>query len=71
MQEILQKFPEVFKEGLREINTFQASLKRASPTFKKECPVPFALKEVIEREIDRLEEVGIIQKSHTVNGQPR
>ena len=47
-----------FKEGLGVMNTFEAQLqvkKGAKPRFCKARPIPFALKEAIDRELDRLE----------------
>ena len=68
-QDIMAKFPEVFKEGLGHMNTFTATLKLkegANPRFVRAMPVPFALKEAIEQELDRLEKAGIVEKvSHS------
>ena len=53
-------------EGLGQINnTFEAALQLkpgAKPKFCKACPVPFALKAAIEKELDRLESEGILEK---------
>ncbi len=62
---LLERYVEVFEEGLGPMNTFEASLSvkpGCKPRFHKARPVPFALKPAIERELDRLEEAGIIQK---------
>ena len=65
----MAKFPEVFKEGLGHMNTFTATLKLkegANPRFVRARPVPFALKEAIEQELDRLQKAGIVEKvSHS------
>ena len=64
-QRILDKFSDVFEEGLGEMNTFTASLQLkpgATPRFVKARPVPFAIKQAIEQELDRLEEAGIVEK---------
>ena len=64
-QRILDKFSDVFEEGLGEMNTFTASLQLkpgVTPRFVKARPVPFALKQAIEQELDRLEEAGIVEK---------
>ena len=61
---LLQKYGNVFKEGLRVMNTFEARLQvkeGARPKFCKARPVPFALKEAIDRELDRLEAEGILE----------
>ena len=61
---LLQKYGNVFKEGLGVMNTFEARLQvkeGARPKFCKARPVPFALKEAIDRELDRLEAEGILE----------
>ena len=56
------------------MNTFEASLSvkpECKPRFHKARPVPFALKPAIERELDHLEEAGIIQKvAHSLWAAP-
>ena len=62
---LLDKYAEVFEEGLGTINTFVASQSvkpECKHRFHKARPVPFALKPAIEHELDCLEEAGIIQK---------
>ena len=61
---LLGKYPEVF-EGPGLMNTFEACLQLKPgfrPKFHKARPVPFALKQSIEQELDRLEGEGIIEK---------
>lgn len=63
---ILQRHKGVFEEGPSTIRGFKASIKMrkdAQPIFKKANPVPYALKEAVERELDRLETMGIISKT--------
>ena len=65
VEALLDKYSEVFKEGLGKISTFEASLHLkpgSRPKFFKTRPVPFALKQAVERELERLEELGIIEK---------
>ena len=65
---LLDKYSEVFKDGLGKMRTFEASLHLqpgSRPKFFKARPVPFALKQAVERELDRLDELGIIKKSYT------
>ena len=62
---LLNKYDEVFKDKPGEINTFEATLhlkENAVPKFRKARTVPFALKEAIEQELNRLEQDGIIEK---------
>ena len=63
--EALLKYAPVFQEGLGEMNTFTATVsvrEGAKPKFWKPRPVPFALREAVKRELDRLEKAGIIEK---------
>ena len=65
VERLLKKYVNVFKEGLGVINTFEAQLQvkeGAKPRFCKARPVPFALKEAIDRELDRLEAEGILER---------
>lgn len=62
---LLQKYNTVFTEGLGVMNTFEAALQLkegAKPKFCHARPVPFALKGVIEKELDRLEAEGTLKK---------
>ena len=63
---LLSKYDEVFKDKPGEINTFEATLhlkENAVPKFRSKArTVPFALKEAIEQELNRLEQDGIIEK---------
>ena len=62
---LLGKFDKVFKDEPGEINTFEAALhlkENVVPKFCKARTVPFALKEAIEQELNRLEQNGIIEK---------
>ncbi len=60
------KHQEVFSEMLGTISPYQAKLsvaKDAKPKFFKPHFVPFALKERVNIELDRLEEAGVIEKT--------
>ena len=59
-----KRHPLLFVQGLGEFNgpkVFVAIEANAKPRFSKTCPVPFALKERVEAEIDRLESTGVIK----------
>ena len=65
VEALVQKYPEVFQSGLGTMNSFKAHLhmkEGAKPKFCRPRPVPFAIKELVGRELDRLEEAGIVVK---------
>ena len=65
MEALLTKYADVFKEGLGQMNTFEASLHLkpgAIPKFLKARSVPLAMKEATGAELDHLEGAGIIEK---------
>lgn len=56
---------QVFAEGLGTMKKFKAHLRvksNAKPVFHRPRSVPYAIKKVIERELERLEKEGIIEK---------
>ena len=58
-----EKFPDVFEPGYGAIKGFQGSIvvrEDANPVFCKARPVPYALSEVVEKEIKDLEKAGVI-----------
>ena len=62
---LILKYPEVFTSGLGTMKAFKAHLhikEGAKPKFCRPRPVPFAIKESVGRELDRLEEAGIVIK---------
>ena len=62
---LLKRYEDVFAEGLGTMRHFQAKLRVRSgtkPVFHRPHPVPFAVKDVIEREFQRLEKAGIVEK---------
>ena len=64
-QALLDKHKDVFKEELGTVTDITISLRTksiAQTKFFRTRPVPFALKETISAEIDRLEPVGILDK---------
>ena len=65
LDSLLMKYPSVFEDKLGTMKHFRAKLEikeGATPKFFRPRPVPFALKENIEHELDRLERDGIITK---------
>lgn len=64
--EILQKYNPVFIAETGKVKGIKATLilkENAQPILCKAFPVPYALKEKVEKELDRLEQEGIIQKA--------
>lgn len=62
----MQHHQPVFSEGQGSIQGFKAKIHTkpdSSPIFCKACPVPYALKETVEKELDRLEEAKVISKT--------
>ena len=66
---LMQQYQSLFAEGLGTVTPYKATLQvqpDAIPRFFKPRPVPFAIKEAIGQELDRLEQQGIIEKvSHS------
>ena len=65
-RELKQRFPQVFSGGLGKCSKLKAKLNvkdGAQPVFKKKLNVPFAALEQINKELDRLEQGGILSKT--------
>ena len=66
---LLQKHQALFADELGTVQPYKATLRvqpDATPRFFKPRPVPFAVKEAIGKELDQLEQQGILQKvSHS------
>ena len=65
LESLMQKFGEIFNEELGTIKTFHAELQvreGEKPRFFKPRSIPYAVKGVIGKELDRLEEEGILEK---------
>ena len=61
----MKKYKSVFSEQSGKVKGVQATLtlkENAQPKFCKARPVPYALKEKVEKELERHENEGIIQK---------
>ena len=65
LEETLQRYQEVFQDELGTVKTPPVSLTvkdQTQPRFIWARLVPFAIKEAIGREIDRLEDIGVLEK---------
>ena len=63
-EEVLEKNPEVFEEGLGTLKGHKAKLHvdpNVQPHFCKARTVPYALRELVDKELDRLVEEGILE----------
>ena len=62
---LMQRHKPLFAKGLGTVELYIVSLKvqqRAKPRFFKPRPVPFAIRDAIGKELDRLEQQGILKK---------
>ena len=62
---LIAKYQDLFEKGYGHLKQFKASIQvreDAQPIFLKAGPVPYALKEKVEQELQRLEEEEIIYK---------
>ena len=68
LEDILAKYEALFERGYQLIKVYKAldpftSVKAgAQPIFLKARPIPYALKEKVKQELQRLEDEGIIYK---------
>ena len=65
LSDILKRHEKVFNKGLGTIKGFKADIKLqdgAEPVFCKSRPVPYALRQKVEEELDRLESQGVVKK---------
>ena len=65
LENLLNEYNDLFTEDVGLIKNYKCSLKlqkNAKPTFIRARPVPYALKDQVEEEIDRLEKADIIEK---------
>ena len=61
--EVIAKYSEVFRDELGTLKDIKATISvkpDATPKFHKARPLPFAMKEKVEKELERLERDGII-----------
>ena len=67
VEPILSRYPDLFEEELGTLKGVEIQLsiaKDAIPQFKKPRPVPYALRGAVERDLDRLENLGVIEKTN-------
>ena len=60
----MQRQEQLFAEGLGTLEPYKVSLQvqqEAKPRFFKPQPVPFAVRDEVGKELDRLEQQGILQ----------
>ena len=65
LKSLLAEFEDVMSDQLGTIKGFKAKLhvaKDAKPKFCKPRPVPYAMREAVEEELDRLERTGVIKQ---------
>ena len=66
---LLKKYEAVFQEGVTTMRSFKANLQLKSdvvPRFHRPRPVPFALREAVGQELDRMEASGVLERvSHS------
>ena len=65
LNQVLKRYDEVFQDELGTMKTIKAKLKlkeNATPKFHCSRTVPFALKEAVEQELNRLEKKGVLTR---------
>ena len=65
LEQLLQEYEEVFRPELGTLRGIQAKLEvkpDARPRFHKPRSVPYAIKGAIERDLERLEKIGVLEK---------
>ena len=68
LEKLLEVHGELFESGVRTLKGYTAHLeinKDATPRFFKPKSVPYALRGAIEKELDRLEANGVLERVHT------
>ena len=64
LQEVLDRHTEIFQPGLGTLKGYQATIHvdaGAKPRFWKARPVPYALRDKVEQELERLTQEGVIE----------
>jgi len=71
LNNLLAKYADVFTNTLGKITPVKAKIAVApSAVMRFHCPrqVPYALKPLVEQELDRLEKAGVLERWTTVSG---
>ena len=72
VESLLSKYPQIFQPGLGTMTEVRAHLSLkpdTQPRFCRPRTVPYAIKEKVGKELDRLEEEGVLHESTTLTGQ--
>ena len=62
---LISKYSDIFQNGLGTIKGISARIvveERATPRFCRPHPVPFALRSKVDKELERLESMGVLEK---------
>ncbi|XP_039303912.1 uncharacterized protein K02A2.6-like [Solenopsis invicta] len=65
LEGILKEFSDIFEEPRGRIKKFKAKIvlkDDATPKFMKSRPIPYAIQEKVDQELDRMEKSGIIER---------
>jgi hypothetical protein len=68
VQMLKTKFAHLFEDKLGKLVNFQAKLhikETATPVFMKARTIPYAMREKVEQELNRLEKEGVLSKTNT------
>ena len=64
LDELLKRYDVIFKQQLGKIKDLKATIRvqsEATPKFSKPRPVPYALRERVEQELERLVAIGVME----------
>ena len=64
LHELLGRYPEIFQEGLGTFKNYEAKIEvdpEATPRFCKARTIPYAMREGVEKEIDKLVAEGVLE----------
>ena len=74
LPELLEQCKSIFLDELGRVSSHHVLLRvrpGAVPIFSKPHPIPFAIRDTIGTELDRLEKEGILEKVSHTNEQPQ